>query len=288
MWVLIDDGEVARFGAALALADSRGARSLEVLVEEAVPGAAGIIARRAGEMREPPGVWSLSGREIRRAEPVPPVLPAPPERVDEFVRLLVAHGAEPVLEHGVLRGEVLGLEVARMLGDQLVVGVGRYDREARTEMRPGEDLGSALDEAIAAVRARRRPDAGRHPANTLARSRWLRSVVVARPDLVGAASLEPVAPPMPWFDLPEVGAAPCVGRLVDGSSAVVVCSAGIDLDVVPTAADCRLMYAPRGQLIIAVPEGDDVPVNRRLAAALARPADVLTVPKDWERALAQP
>jgi hypothetical protein len=304
MWVLIDDGEAARFGPALALADSRGARSLEVLVEVGVPGAAGIIARRAGEMREPPGVWSLSGREIRRAEPVPPVPPVPlvrpvrpvqpgvegsdPEPVDEFVRLLVAHGAEPVLEHGVLRGEVLGLEVARMVGGQLVVGVGRHDREARTEMRPGEDLGSALDEAIAAVRARRRPDAGRHPANTLARSRWLRSVVVARPDLVGASSLEAVAPPMPWFDLPEVGAAPCVGRLVDGSSAVVVCSAGIDLDVVPTAADCRLMYAPQGQLIIAVPEGDDVPVNRRLAAALARPADVLTVPKDWERTLAQP
>lgn len=293
--MLIDDGGVARFGPALALADSRGAGSLDVLVEEAVPGAAGIIARRAGEMREPPGVWSLSGREIRRAEPAPPAPPVPPgfegsdaDPVDEFVRLLVAHGAEPVLEHGVLRGEVLGLEVARLIGGRLVVGVGRHDRDARTEMRPGEDLGSALDEAVSAVRARRRPDAGRHPANTLARSRWLRSVVVAHPELVGASSLEAVAPPMPWFDLPEAGAAPCVGRLVDGSPMVVVCSAGIDLDVVPTAADCRLMYAPQGQLIIAVPEGDDAAVNLRLAAALARPADVVTVPKDWERALAQP
>lgn len=295
MWVLIDDGEVARFGPALALADSRGAGSLDVLVEEAVPGAAGIVARRAGEMREPAGVWSLSGREIRRAELVPPVPAGVPgaegseaKRVDEFIRLLVAHGAEPAWEHGVLRGEVLGLEVARMVGDQLVVGVGRHDREARMSMRPGEDLGSALDEAVAAVRARRRADAAPHPANTLARSRWLRSVVVAHPDLVGASSLEVVAPPMPWFDLPEAGAAPCVGRLVDGSFAVVVCSAGIDLDVVPTAADCRLMYAPEGQLIIAVPEGDDVPVNRRLAAALSRPADVVTVPKDWERTLARP
>lgn len=234
----------------------------------------------------------MSGREIRRAEPAPLVPPgvegAEAEPLDEIVRLLVAHGAEPVLEHGVLRGEVLGLEVARMVGGQLVVGVGRHDRNARTEMRPGEDLGSALDEAVSAVRARRQPDAGRHPANTLARSRWLRSVVVAHPDLVGASSLEAVAPPMPWFDLPEAGAAPCVGRLVDGSSAVVVCSAGIDLDVVPTAADCRLMYSPQGRLIIAVPEGDDVPVNRRLAAALARPADVVTVPRDWERTPARP
>ena len=294
MWVLIDDGDVARFGPALALADRRGAGSLEVLVEEAVPGAAGIIARRAGEMREPPGVWSLSGREIRRAEPAPPSVAASdwsvPDSVgvDGLVRLLVAHGAEPVLEHGVLRGEVLGLEVARMVGDQLVVGVGRHDREARMAMRPGEDLASALDEAVAAVRARRRADTAPHPANTLARSRWLRSVVVAHPEMVGASSLEAVAPPMPWFDLPEAGAAPCAGRLVDGSPAVVVCSAGIDLDVVPTAADCRLIYSPEGRLIIAVPEGDDVPVNRRLAGALARPADVVTVPKDWDRDLARP
>ncbi|HEX4865952.1 MAG TPA: hypothetical protein VFV02_17920, partial [Acidimicrobiales bacterium] len=272
-----------------------GAGSLDVLVEEAVPGAAGIIVRRSGEMREPPGVWLLSGREIRRAEPLQAAggetesdMAEMSGTAGEFAGLLVAHGVEPVLEHGVLRGEVLGLEVARVIGGQLVVGVGRHDRNARAEMRPGEDLGSALDEAVAAVRAWRRPEAQRHPANTLARSRWLRSVVVARPELVGASSLETVAPPMPWFDLPEAGAAPCAGRLADGSPVVVVCSVGIDLDLVPTAADCRLIYGPLGNLVIAVPDGDDVPVNRRLAAALARPAKVVTVPKGWEAALARP
>ena len=288
MWVLIDDGEVGRFGPALALADTRGAGSLDVLVEEAVPGAAGIIARRAGEMREPAGVWSLSGREIRRAEPALSVVSEPGEAVTEFVALLESHGVEPVFEHGVLRGEVLGLEVARVIGDRLVVGVGRHDRDARLEMRPGEDLGSALEETVAAVRARRRSGEAPHPANTLGRSRWLRSVIVSRPELVGASSLIAVAPPMPWFDLPEARAAPSLGHLVDGSPAVVVCSVGIDLDVVPTAADCRVLYRPDGQLVIAVPEGEDAPVNRRLAAALARPANLVTVPRGWESILAQP
>ena len=288
MWVLIDDGKVGRFGPALALADSRRAESLEVLVEEAVPGSAGAVARRAREMREPPGVWSSSGRTVRRAEPSPLMFPSS-EMVDaRLAGVLAARGADPVVEHGVLRGEVLGLEVARVVGGELMVGVGRHDREARVEMRPGQDLGEALDEAVASVRAWRRPGVASHPANTLARSRWLRSVVVARPELVGASSLAVAAPPLPWFDLTDVGAAPAVGSFADGSPVVVVCSAGVDLDVVPTAADCRLAYAPDAKLIIAVPEGDDVPVSRRLAAGLARPAEVLTVPKGWEAATAPP
>ena len=295
-WVLIDDGEVARFGPALALADIRGAGSLDVLAEETVPGVAGIISRRAGEMREPAGVWSLSGREVRRAEPL---LPVPVDAVDavdaggvadlaELATLLASHGAEPTLEHGVLRGEVLGLEVARVIGGELVVGVGRHDRDARAEMRPGEDVGSALEEAVGAVRAWRRPGAARHPANTLARSRWLRSLVIARPEVVGVSSLNVVAPPLPWFELPEACAAPSVGCMADGTDVVVVCSVGVDLDLIPTAADCRVLYRPGAALILVVPEGDDVPVNRRLAAGLATPAEFVTVPRGWESILAQP
>jgi hypothetical protein len=237
-------------------------------------------------MRVPAGVWTVSGREVRPAESAPVTIGEDdPTDLAELVAVIEAHGAEPVYEHGVLRAEVLGLEVARVVGDRLEVGVGRHDRSARMEMRPGEDLGAALDEAVEAVRARRRPGVPRHPANTLTRSRWLRAVVRARPELVGLAGdveLAAVAPPIPWFDLPEAASAPCVGRLEDGTALVVVCSAGIDLDVVPTAADCRLLHAPRGQLVIAVPEGDDIPVTRRLAAALARPAEVLTVPTGWE------
>jgi hypothetical protein len=90
---------------------------------------------------------------------------------------------------------------------------------------------------------------------------------------------------LPWFDLPEVGAAPCVGWFADGSAVVAVCSVGVDLDLVPTAADCRALYRPEAALLLIVPEGDDLPVNRRLAAALARPAKIVTVKRDWETLL---
>jgi len=34
-------------------------------------------------------------------------------------------------------------------------------------------------------------------------------------------------------------------------------------------------------LVLAVPEGDDHPLTRRLAALLRYPAQVITVPSDW-------
>jgi hypothetical protein len=191
--------------------------------------------------------------------------------------LLRRHGCSPVVEEGVLLGEVLGLEVARVVDGVLKVGVGRHDRYARAAMRPGEDPETALDEAVAAVRAYRRPGAPRHPANTMRRSRWLRSVVCARPDLVGAEWLEPAPPPLPALDLTDNSAVPCVGPDV-----VVVCSAGVDLDLVPTAADCRLLHGPAYRLAIVVPEGDDIAATRELSAGLARPPSIITVPRAWE------
>lgn len=285
-WVLIDDGRPRRFGAALAWAWRHRVTELHVLVDEAVPGGAGVVARRAAEMSAPPAVWVVAGRDVRRAEPAGDEPDTPLDEAEErLADLLRAHGAEPVVEHGVLRGEVLGLEVARVIAGRLQVGVGRHDRVARAGMRPGEDPAGALDETVAAVRALRRPGAPMHPANTLARARWLRAVLCARPELAGAARLEPVAPPLPWFDLPDSGAAPARGLAEDGAEVVVVCSTGLDLDLVPTAADSRRLRAPGARLAILVPDGDDHRVTRHLAAGLARPAGVLTVRRGWEALL---
>ena len=55
---------------------------------------------------------------------------------------------------------------------------------------------------------------------------------------------------------------------------VVVTSTGIDLDLVPTAADLRLAHAPGARLVLAVPERDAHPVTRRLAGELVEPAEV--------------
>jgi hypothetical protein len=285
---------VSRFGPALAWAWRRGVDDPHVLVEAGSPvgssPASGVIARRAETLANPPHVWDVRGRGLARAAAAE-VLPVDPDPADTgsdprlaaFRDLLRQHGAEPVFEHGVLRGEVLGLEVARVVGDQLQVGVGRHDRLARAEMYPDQDLGVALDEAVAAVRARRRPGQPRHPANTLARGRWLRSIVCARPELVGARELVAVAPPLPWFDLPEAAAAPACGTSsLAGSPLLVVCSVGVELDLIPTAGDSRLLHQPDARLVVVVPEGDDVPVTRALAGALAEPAEVRVVPRGWE------
>jgi hypothetical protein len=281
--VLIDDGDVSRFGGVLAWSSRVGASSLDVFVDGSAA-APGIVARRARCFAARPTVWAVSGRSASVASPSPVVADLTPGPPADLVSLLSAHGLEVVWEHGVLRGEVLGLEVARTVGDQLEVGVGRFDRMARLEMRPSEDLSSALVEAAGAVRDLRRRGAPVHPANTLARSRWLRSVLVGSPSLAGCTALEPVAPPLPWFDLPEAAAAPCVGTLSDGSPVVVVCSVGVDMDLVPTGADAWLMHGAGlgASLLFVVPEGDDLPVTRSLVAELTPPARLVTVGRDWD------
>jgi hypothetical protein len=64
---------------------------------------------------------------------------------------------------------------------------------------------------------------------------------------------------------------------------VVACSVGIDLDLVPSAADARAALAPDARLLVVVPQRDDHPVTRALAAELARPAEVVALAGDWRR-----
>jgi hypothetical protein len=227
--------------------------------------AAAVLARRAMCFTSPPTVW----HEGSPVDPAPPAVqpPLPPESAD-LAPLLVAAGAEPVVEHGVLIGEVLGLEVCRVVDGRLEVGVGKHDREAQRMVHGDESPEGALRAAVRIVHEQRPAD--------LAAERWLRSVVVRRPELVGCGGLAPVAPPLPRGDLRVPQPASAVG---DG--VVVACSVGIDLDLVPTAADTRMAHAPDAALVLVVPEGDDHAVTRALAAALCDPAEVRTVPAAW-------
>lgn len=153
------------------------------------------------------------------------------------------------------------------------------------EMRPGEEPGAALDEVVEVIHRYRRPGAPRHPANTLAREKWLRSVVLALPALAGARILEPVAALDPPSDLRTPTVAAASGTGADGRGLVVACSVGVNLDLVATGADQRAHVGAR--LALIVPEGDDYGVTRQLAALLKDPADVITVPRDWPRLLEQ-
>jgi hypothetical protein len=195
-----------------------------------------------------------------------------------------ASGATVVIEHGGVTGEVLGLEVARVVehdaGLSLEVGIGRHDREAFAIIHGDRPTGAALAGVVESVRHTRRSDAPEQPLYRIAQERWLREVVLAHPELVGAAALARHEGPLPRPNVKDPWPAVAVG---DG--VVVVTSVGVDLDVVPFAADARLAVDPAARLVLVLPERDAHPVTRELAARLRSPAEVVTVGADW-RALA--
>ena len=281
-WVLAHERPERALGGALAWGRRAGVRELHVLADRGTS----LLARRASLFASPPRVWRVDGRITEPATPAPmegePVL-APD--VSAFVPIIVAAGADPVAEHGVLRAEVLGLEVARVVADhegtRLEVGVGAFDREAHRMVHGDQPTAQALAAAVAAVVDVRRPGAPTHQVNQLAGERWMRAILVRRPELVGAASLTPVPSPVVRTDLRQLAPAPAAGVDLDGRPLVVVCSTGIDVDLVPAAADARLTDARDARLVLVVPEVDDHPVTRALAEALREPADVVALGGDW-------
>ncbi len=291
-WVLIEQRAERRLGGALAWARQHAVADLHLLVDQPAPAAA-VVARRAAQFTTPPHVWQVEDRSLVAVDPAPPPTPSVPPPTAELLGAMLADaGLEVVVEGGELVGEVLGLEVARVRpaddtgGDHgadvhLEVGVGRFDREAFAMMHPELGDAAALDVVVAVVRGHRRPGAPHHQLNQLVPERWLRAEVVADPATVGAATLRPVESAVPRRDLTERVPATAVGTDGDGRPIVVTCSVGVDLDLVPTAADDRLAHAPGARLVLAVPPRDAVPVTEALAGALAEPATVMTVDGGW-------
>lgn len=281
-WVLLDEDPELRLGRALAWAHQRGVTDLHVLADQG----AGVLARRADAFASPPTVWAVAGRSLERAVPAPAHVVAPgPEAVESLVALLEAAGVEVVVEHGELVGEILGLEIARVVvdpgaGPRLEVGVGRHDREAFALLHGDLPAPEALTSVVDAVRRHRRADAPAHPLNRLAAERWLRHQVLAEPSLAGAARLTAAEPTVRRSSVKSVAPAIAVGHDDDGA-VVVACSTGVDLDLVPAAADARSAHAPDARLVLVVPERDAHAVTARLAAALREPAELRTVPSGW-------
>jgi hypothetical protein len=281
-WVLAKEEPDRALGRAMAWARGNDITDLHVVVNES----GGALARRAAAFTHPPVVWAASGDELTQTEPEPLAPPAPlPPELEPYVDVVRAAGADPVVEHGVLIGEVLGLEVVRIVADEtgvdVQVGVGKHDREAQRLVHGDRSPIDALADAVSAVRERRRAGAPAHPANQLAAERWLRRVVIADPALVGAARLEPVAPPRLRDDLRVPNPAPAAGEDAEARPVLVVCSTGIDLALVPSAVDARLLDGRDPRLVLVLPEGDDHPVTRDLASALRAAAEIVTVGRDW-------
>jgi hypothetical protein len=277
-WVLVEEDAGQALGRALAWTERQGLDPLHLLAGDG----SGVLARRARLFTDPPRVWLVDGRAVRAAEADRHTEAlAPPEAALDLVPVLSATGLEIVIEHGRVRGEVLGLEVAAIVVDdegtaRVEIGVGRHDREAFALVHGDVPTEAALTDVVETVRRHRLPGSG-HPLGRLAPERWLRTVLLGEPALVGAASLEPIEAALPRISVKDAAPAFALGTDVAGEPIVVACSIGIDLDLVPAAADTRAMHAPEARLLLAVPTRDDHPVTRRLAQRLVRPADILRV-----------
>src|SRR5437868_337688 len=110
--------------------------------------------------------------------------------------LVASDAAWILVEHGVMTGEVLGLEVARVvvddLGAHLQVGVGKHDRHAQQLVHGDLPTEQVLEQVVQTVAERRRAGVAPHPYQRLSPERWLRCRVVDEPALVGAEHLAPV------------------------------------------------------------------------------------------------
>jgi hypothetical protein len=297
-WILVEGPAARSLGAALAWSVRHDATSLHVVAERDT----GLLARRARRLAFPVSVWFPQGRVLLPvvAEPLLEA-PAPSPEHLELVGVIEASGATACVEHGVVVGEVRGLEVCRVvdqptvghfaeLGDidlepradvraddgvLLEVGVGANDREAFRMLHGDIPTVEALGAVVDSVLAHRSPDAPQHPLNRLGQERYLRWQLEQDPELVGLAAVSPTEPPQPRPNLKDP--VPCVARATgaDGGESVVVCSVGVDVDLVGFVADVQEMTdAP---VIVALRERDAVPITRELLALLAEPPDVRVV-----------
>jgi len=297
-WVLIEGPAARTLGAALAWAVRHDVTSLNLVVDQD----AGLLARRARRLSFPVSLWFPEERTLLPVIAVPLVAPAMPSPGHlELIGVIEAAGATASVEHGVVVGEVRGLEVCRVvdqptvghfadLGDidmellaemvaddgvLLEVGVGANDREAFRMLHGDIPTVDALAAVVDAVRAHRSPDAPQHPLNRLGQERYMRWQFEQDPALVGMSAVSAAEPPQPRANLKDP--VPCVARGVDadGRESMVVCSVGIDVDLVGFVADVQEMAdAP---VIVALRARDAVAITRDVLGLLATPVDIRIV-----------
>ncbi len=296
-WVLVDGAAARSLGPALAWAIRHDARALHLVVEHDT----GLLARRAQRLAFPITVWYPQDRTLLPvvAEPLAAAASPRPEHL-ELMAVIEEAGATPNVEHGVVVGEVRGLEVCRVvetptvghfaeLGDfdvpspadpsaadgvLLEVGVGANDREAFRMLHGDIPTVEALAAVVESVLEYRSPEALQHPLNRLGQERYLRWQLQQDPSLIEMSAVEPLEPPQPRPNLKDP--IPCVAQAVDanGKEWTVVCSVGVDLDLVGFVADVQTTAG--APVIVVLRERDAIPLTRELLGLLATPVDVRT------------
>lgn len=273
----IDPNPRGWLGGAIVWAHRLNLGSLHVLLDHI----ASADVERSACLRNPPKLWQITQRSVTPAVASPVATKAVSEdQLRLFSALIADAGAEVVVDHGVVRAEVLGLEVARVSTDEtglvfLEVGVGRHDRLANAMLGHDRDIAMSLKNAVGSVESRRRHDAGTHPANQLARERWLRCIVRAHPDLVGVDTALHFTDSVRPATLKQLDPA-----LLLGDGVLVACSVGVDLDAAIDAATIRARVDPKARLVLVIPEHDVFDAQRIIVGAIEN-ARIVTVSNDW-------
>ena len=280
-WVLVTGRYERSLGPALMWALRENVTSLKLLSSER----SGELARIAAHFDFAIEVFQVDAAGVARV-----AAPKNAEKIevsvaDEmFAEFIKSAGAEVVREHGVISGEVCGLEVCRVVramsvGDldgagesELEIGVGAHDRETFKLLHGRTATIESLRKVIAEVAARRALGAQVHPLNQLARERMLRHYVCLSPQLVGAKSLQPAQPPIARTNLKDVVPCCATGVSLTGEKMVVIFSVGVDPDVVSFGADARGQMNASADLVFAMPTRDILPAVERIAQMLRRPA----------------
>jgi len=239
VWVLIDGDASRSLGPVLAWT-SQFERPVHLLVEKN----AGILARRVELFDVDITVWHVDDHVISRAIAEPHIASA--SATDDhlsFVDIIESSGADALVEHGVVVGEVRGLEMCRVVDDvttgevRLEVGMGRHDREAFTMIHGELPTAQAMRQVIDAVLPHRTEGADSHPFNQFGVERLSRWKAIKDPSSIGFSTLAPADPPVLRTNVKD--SVPCVAIGLTGakrlSTAVFV--HGVDLDCVSFAVD---------------------------------------------------
>jgi hypothetical protein len=297
-WVLVDGAAARSLGAALAWSFRHEATSLHLVVEHD----SGTLARRAQRLAFPVTVWFPQDRVLLPVVAEP--LAAPPAPSPEHLALsdvIEDAGATALVEHAVVVGEVRGLEVCRVvdqptvghfaeLGDfdipapvgpqsadgvLLEVGVGANDREAFRMLHGDIPTVEALAAVVDSVLAHRSPDSPQHPLNRLGQERYLRWRLEQDPALIDMVEVTAAEPPQPRPNLKDP--IPCVATAVgrDGTASTIVCSVGVDLDLVGFVADVQEMR--EAPVIVVLRTRDALPITHDVLGMLSVPVDIRLV-----------
>ena len=288
-WVLLTDRHDRGLGPALLWATRHLAGALRIFTDEY----SSDLARRASFFNFDIRVYDVSSNEPVLAAPYTVEIREISFADELFADFITSAGADLTREHGVLAGEVCGLEVCRVVHDELgesrlEIGVGAHDRQIFQLLHGRTATIESLRKVVHDVASKRVASAVPHPLNQLGRERLLRHLLCASPELIDAVSLEPVSPPSPRANLRDP--VPCCARGIsrNGDVLVAIFSIGVDPDVVTFGADARQQINPIADLIFVSPPRDAVPSIVQLAKMLHRPArfcgidlvDVFTHPQD--------